>query len=70
MSISIEMASGSKLMLTCSLDMWDFNESTVGFFVYYASIVGVYIALVLYDLGRLGAVRARGRQTTSLGLAL
>ena len=45
-SSSIEMAFGSKLMLTYSLDMWDFNESTVGFFINYASIVGLYAALV------------------------
>lgn len=59
---SAEMAFGSKLMLTYSLDMWDFNESTVGFFVNYASIVGLYAALVHYGLGLLGAVRAVGWQ--------
>jgi len=35
------MAFGSKLMLAYSLDMWDFNESTLGFFFNYASIVGL-----------------------------
>lgn len=58
---STEMAFGSKLTLTYSLDMWDFNESAVGFFVNYASIVGLYAALVHYGLGLLGTVRARRR---------
>jgi len=47
---SFEMTFGSKLLLTYSLDMWDFNESTWGFFVNYASIVGLYAALSHYAL--------------------
>lgn len=47
---SFEMAFGSKLMLSYSLDMWDFNESTMGFFVNYASIVGLYAAMTHYGL--------------------
>jgi hypothetical protein len=39
---SFEIAFGSKLMLTYSLEMWDCNESTVGFFINKASIVGLY----------------------------
>ncbi|WDZ81501.1 DUF4405 domain-containing protein (plasmid) [Ensifer adhaerens] len=64
---SLEMAFGSKLMLTYSLDMWDFNENTVGFFMNYASIVGLYAALVHYGLGLLGAVRASGRENRQRG---
>jgi hypothetical protein len=45
-----EMAFGSKLMLTYSLDMWDFNESTLGFFVNYASIVGLCAGITHYAL--------------------
>jgi hypothetical protein len=45
-----EMAFGSKLMLKYSLDMWDFNESTVGFFVNYACIVGLVASLTHYTL--------------------
>ena len=45
-----EMAFGSKLMLTYSLDMWDFSESTLGFFINYASIVGLFSALTHYAL--------------------
>jgi hypothetical protein len=48
-----EMAFGSKLMLTYSLDMWDFDESTLGFFVNYASIVGLCAGITHYGLGLL-----------------
>jgi hypothetical protein len=47
---SFKMAFGAKLMLTYSLDMWDFNESTFGFFINYASIVGLYAAATHYGL--------------------
>jgi hypothetical protein len=45
-----EMAFGSKLALTYSLDMWDFNESTIGFFINYGSIVGMIAAAAHYLL--------------------
>lgn len=45
-----EMTFGSKLMLTYTLDMWDFNESTLGFFLNYTSIVGLYAAITHYAL--------------------
>lgn len=45
-----EMAFGSKLMLTYSLDMWDFNESTLWFFMNYGSIVVMLAALTHYAL--------------------
>ncbi|WP_320188816.1 DUF4405 domain-containing protein [Agrobacterium rosae] len=57
---SFEMAFGTKLMLTYSLDMWDFSENTFGFFIGYASIVGLYVTITHYTLGLLGIVR-RGR---------
>lgn len=47
------MAFGEKLMLTYSLDMWDFNEQTLGFFVNYASIVGLFAAVTHYLLASL-----------------
>ncbi|NSZ65468.1 DUF4405 domain-containing protein [Agrobacterium tumefaciens] len=52
---SFEMAFGTKLMLNYSLDMWDFSENTVGFFIGYASIVGLYVAIAHYALGFLGS---------------
>jgi hypothetical protein len=52
------MAFGSKLMLTYSLDMWDFNESTLGFFLNYGSIVGLFAAFSHYGLCSLRGVRA------------
>lgn len=45
-----EMAFGAKLMLNYSLDMWDFNESTLGFFWNYGSIVGLFAAVTHYGL--------------------
>jgi hypothetical protein len=45
-----EMAFGEKLMLTYSLDMWDFNESTIWFFLNYASIVGLFATATHYSL--------------------
>ncbi|EJJ29502.1 DUF4405 domain-containing protein [Rhizobium sp. CF142] len=45
-----EMAFGSKLMLTYSLDMWDFNEQAMRFFLNYASIVGLHVTLGHYGL--------------------
>lgn len=44
-----EMTFGSKLMLTCTLDMWDFSESTLGFFVNYGSIMALVAALAHYS---------------------
>ncbi|NWJ26085.1 DUF4405 domain-containing protein [Rhizobium sp. RM] len=47
---TVEMGFGSKLMLTYALDMWDFNASTLQFFVNYASIVGLFAAVTHYAL--------------------
>lgn len=59
---SSDMAFGSKLMLTYSLDMWDFSESTLGFFINYGAIVGLYTAITHYVL-RAVALR-RGAEST------
>jgi hypothetical protein len=53
-----EMAFGAKLMLTYSLDMWDFNESTLRFFLNYGSIVGLFAAVTHYGLCSLRWIRA------------
>lgn len=45
-----EMAFGSKLMLTYTLDMWDFDQAAFTFFVNYASIIGLYIAVGHYAI--------------------
>lgn len=58
---SFDMTFGTKLMLSYSLDMWDFNENTLGFFIGYTSIVGLYAAITHYALGLLGDVRERRR---------
>jgi hypothetical protein len=45
---SFEMRIGSKLVLHPTLDMWDFGESTLGFFAHYGAIVGLYAVLAHY----------------------
>jgi hypothetical protein len=52
-----EMALGSKLMLSYSLDMWDFNESTIQFFLNYGSIVSLIAAVTHYGLVLFKALR-------------
>ena len=59
---SFDLALGTKLMLTYSLDMWDFSENTPGFFVGYATIVGLYTAITHYALGLLGNVISGRRE--------
>jgi hypothetical protein len=59
---AFEMTFGSKLMLVVTLDMWDFNESTPGFFLNYFSIMGLYTVLTYYILQWL-----RMRRRTGLG---
>nr|CAD6438883.1 hypothetical protein REQ54_04801 [Rhizobium sp. Q54] len=68
---SFELAFGTKLMLTYSLDMWDFSENASGFFIGYASIVGLYSAITHYTLSLLGKVtkaRQQDRQLRSRAL--
>jgi hypothetical protein len=69
---TIEMGFGSKLMLTYTLDMWDFNESALGFLLNYGSIVCLYAAVTHYVMSMLrrrnsgrgsGASRTSRRQT-------
>ncbi|KRB61537.1 hypothetical protein ASE04_22050 [Rhizobium sp. Root708] len=69
---TVEMGFGSKLMLTYTLDMWDFNESAFGFFLNYGSIVCLYAALTHYVMSMLrrrksgggsGAIRTSRPQT-------
>lgn len=56
---TLEMGLGTKLRLQYALDMWDFNESTLGFFVNYLSIIGLYAALTHYGLSLLRGMRCR-----------
>lgn len=58
---SFDMGFGTKLLLTYSLDMWDFSESTLGFFVNYALIVGLWVVVTHYAglLVKLLGVRRR-----------
>lgn len=47
---SFEMGVGSKLALQMSLEWWDFEASTMGFFWHWLSIVGLYTCLTHYVL--------------------
>lgn len=64
---SFEMAFGSKLTLTYSLDMWEFNECAFGFFINYASIVGLYAALTHYVLSLIRMASARRQKAATFG---
>jgi hypothetical protein len=54
-----EMAFGTKLLLTYSLDMWDFNESVIGFFMNYVAIVALIAALAYYGVTLIKRVERR-----------
>lgn len=45
---SIVLGIGSKLVALVTMDFWDFNESTFGFFIHQASVVGLYVSLCHY----------------------
>lgn len=47
---TLEMGLGTRLRFEYALDMWDFNESTIGFFANYLSIIALYVALTHYGL--------------------
>jgi hypothetical protein len=66
---SFEMGFGAKLMLTYSLDMWDFSESTLGFFLNYGSIVAMFAVATHYGLvlQRAIAQRAGGQSEKPAG---
>lgn len=57
---TVEMGLGTKLRLQYALDMWDFKESTLGFFVNYLSIIGLYAALTHCGLSLLREHKRRG----------
>ncbi|WGD32239.1 DUF4405 domain-containing protein [Ancylobacter sp. WKF20] len=47
---SFDMTFGSKLVLSYTLDMWDFHTQTLRFFVNFGAIIGLYAALTHYGL--------------------
>lgn len=47
---SFELGIGSKLTAQISIYFWDFNESTVGFFLHVAAIAGLYMAVAHYTM--------------------
>lgn len=55
---SSDVALGSKLMLTYSLYMWDFDESTLVFFLNYGSIDYMLVAVTHYGLFSMRRIKA------------
>ena len=47
---SFDLGMGSKLTAQISIDFWDFNESTVGFFVHVVAIAGLYMSIAHYTM--------------------
>lgn len=45
---SLENGIGSKLILVPTMQFWDFNENTIGFFIQHASIVGLFAVVAHY----------------------
>lgn len=53
------MEVGSKLTLQMSLEWWDFEASTAGFFLHWIAIVGLYIFLTHYTLAGMQTLQRR-----------
>jgi len=47
---SFDLDIGSKLFMQTTFSYWNFDESTIGFFLSYLSIMGIYIAVTYYLL--------------------
>lgn len=47
---SFDLGIGLKLTAQISMDFWDFNESTVGFFVHVIAIAGLYMSVAHYTM--------------------
>lgn len=50
---SFDMGIGSKLVAHITMDFWDFETSTLGFFLHVMSIVGLYASLAHYAVKRI-----------------
>ncbi|UVC18233.1 DUF4405 domain-containing protein [Mesorhizobium onobrychidis] len=50
---SFDMGIGSKLVAHVTMDFWDFENSTLGFFLRVLSIIGLYASLAHYTLKRI-----------------
>ena len=47
---SFDLGMGAKLTAQISIDFWDFNESTAGFFFHIVAIAGLYMAVAHYAM--------------------
>ncbi len=59
---SFMMDVGYKLTMQMSLDGWDFDASTPGFFVNWVSIAGLYVFVTYYALSLIGKAKSRASQ--------
>lgn len=58
---------GSKLAAQISIEFWDFEQSTIGFFVHHIAIVGLYAWLGYY--GMIALRRVKGKRSSAVGRA-
>jgi hypothetical protein len=60
---SFEMNIGSRLLLVPTMQFWDFNEGSFGFFLCHASIVGLYVCIGYYAMAALQSWKKRSQST-------
>lgn len=61
---SFVLGIGSKLMAEVTMDFWDFEASTMGFFVHVAATVGLYACLAHYAFTWLRSFKRRNGATS------
>ena len=61
---AFDMGLGGKLAMQMSLDGWDFEAQAAGFFLRWASIVGLGVALTHYTLVGVHAFQRRAARRT------
>lgn len=62
---SVELDIGSRLLLIPTMQFWDFNEDTAGFFLRIGSIAGLYVAVGHYGVTDVQAFRRRPTDTVA-----
>lgn len=59
---SFELDIGSRLLLIPTMQFWDFNEDTLGFFLHHGSVIALYVCLGHYVMGLLQASKRESAQ--------
>lgn len=62
---SFALAMGTRISMQVTLDWWDFEASTVGFFIHCVAVSGMYIALTYYALRLVQPLRRIAKVTWS-----